>query len=150
MSRERVDAICWRIMHQRPYPWYEPTPPSNYEELGNLLLRGADWEDAFYAFNTRFAAHRRATFFDYRPPDWIEPEYQAFLAGLAEFYVIEFNLPMPTWDVNDPKYVLPEPWDPHGWMLPDDEESVRRRIAKAHPLFANRNVIYNVRNLIVV
>jgi hypothetical protein len=113
------------------------------------MLRGDDWEDAFYNFNQGFARYRRASFFECRPPEWIAPEYQAFLAAVAEFCSIEFDLPMPPW-VNDPKYILPEPWDPWAWMLPQDEESVQRRIAKAHPCFINHNVVYQPRNLIVV
>jgi hypothetical protein len=148
-TRDEMDALCWRTMHDRPVPKTEPTAPCNYADLGMAMLRGDEWEDAFYSFNCNFARHRTASFFEFPPPDWIEREYQAFLAGVAEFYSVEFNLPIPDW-VNDPKYILPEPWEPWGWMLSPDVGAIERRIAKAHPCFIARNVVYEARGLIVI
>ena len=143
-------------MHERPHPSRNPpayvpgqTPPCNFQDFGHAMLRGAEFDDVWGAFLNQFARYRSASFFGYPPPDWIEPEYQALLAGTAECLTIEFDLPMPGW-VDDPKYILPELWLPWAWMVPADEESVQRLIAKAHPSYINRNVIFEARNLIVI
>jgi hypothetical protein len=79
----------------------------------------------------------------------MDREYQAFLAGVTEFWCIEFDLPMPKW-VEDPLYTLPELWEPLFCPMPMDQDSIASRTRRSHPCFINRNVIFEARSLIVI
>jgi hypothetical protein len=106
---------------------------------------GVEFEIAWREFLHEFMLYRQPGFFAI-PPDKFTPEYKAQLAGAAEFLSEEFGLRVPIW-VYDPQYtLLPELWEPDGWMFPQDPESVERRKAKAHPAFLKRNVLFESRN----
>ena len=84
------------------------------------------------------------------PPEGFSREYRAMLAAAAEFLCADFGLgPAPKW-TNYAVYFLPILWEPDGWMFPEDEEFLLRRVAKAHPAFLRRNVLYRSRDLITL
>lgn len=82
-----------------------------------------------------------------RPPTWLSPRLQTLLAASAEFLSVEFGLPVPEW-VHEPRYTLPEPWDPWEDICPDVAEFREERVAKAHPIFLRHGVVYESRTLI--
>lgn len=151
-----LDKIAWKTLHDRPRP--EGTPkglahtnrPANYSELGELVQRGVEWEIAWGEFLHEFMLYRQASFFTEPPPERFPIEYQALLAGAAEFLCEEFQLPVPAW-VHDARYRLEEPWEPGSWMWAGaTEEENKRRWSRAHPALLRHNVIFESRDLITL
>jgi hypothetical protein len=155
LTNDYLDKIALKTLHDRPLPEGKPrgvacvNRPCNYAELGDLVKSGVEWELAWSEFLHEFFYWRQPGFFALPPPESFSPGYRALLAGTAEFLCEEFGLPIPIW-VFDPQYTLDELWEPEEWMFPDDEEFRQRRIAKAHPAFLKRRVIFESRNLITL
>lgn len=155
-TRADLDQTAWRTIHQasvvrdrQPAGYAASFRPANYKELGQKITDTGDFELSWSEFLHEFYRFRTASFFVQRPPAFLSPGWQALLAGAAEFLSEEFGLPVPEW-VNDPQYTLPEPWDPWEDLVPDVEQYRDGRIAKSHPSFLKRNVVFESRNLIVL
>jgi hypothetical protein len=101
------------------------------------------------SFLHEFYAYKQGSFFAVPPPESIEPEWRALLAGAAEFLCGEFRLEIPAW-VNEPEFRLDEPWEPYAWLLSDEPGAYERRVAKAHPCFLKHNVVWESRGLIAL
>lgn len=155
-TRAQLDATAWRTIHQasvvrdrRPSGYAASFRPANYRELGQKITDTGDFELSWSEFLHEFYRFRTEEFFAERPPEFLSLGWQALLAGTAEFLSQEFGLTAPDW-VNDPQYTLPEMWDPWEEIVPDIEQFRDERIAKSHPIFLKRNVVFETRNLIVL
>jgi hypothetical protein len=79
----------------------------------------------------------------------LSKEWQAVLAGAAEWLSVEFGLSKPPW-VDEPIYFLDEAWDP--WLdLGLDEPEHRMNVLRRSPeAFRKRNIAFESRNLIAL
>ena len=152
--RDRLDAIAWKTIHEQGSR-SEPPPglaasgrPANFAEFAELAARW-DEELAWSEFLHEFFHYKQASFLAVPPPKTLRLECRALLAGVAEFLSEEFNLPVPEW-VNEPEYFLQEMWDPWEDICPDMEPFRQERIARSHPAFLRRGVVYEARNLITL
>lgn len=153
-ARAELDAVAWKTIHtasvvrdRKPDGYAASRRPANYTELGQMMEDTDDFELAWSEFLHEFYRYRTVGFFAERPPDLLRPEYQAMLAGAAEFLSQEFGLEPPTW-TSEPQYTLAEVWDPWEDLSPDFRQYRDQRIERAHPLFLKHNVVYEARNLI--
>jgi hypothetical protein len=114
MNREQIDKMAWQTIHDRP-----PLPISedrgwrarDYQELEAKLKAGVDFEHAWSDFLHAFYDYRTSSFIVHPSPASLTVEWQALLAGAAEWLSAEFGLPHPVW-TDQPQYFLSEPWDP--------------------------------------
>jgi hypothetical protein len=162
-TRQELDAIGWRIMHEQKVNEGEPLGlkhccrPANYRELGELIdsRQGNElaFELAWSEFLHEFCRYKSASFFAEEPPTTMSSGFRAWLAGVAEFMCLEFNLvPVPGW-TEKPEFFLLEEFDPASELLPfyvPDGEALDRHRARCHPVFLRRNVLFEVRGLITV
>lgn len=150
-KRDELDAIAWQTIKSAKV--YSPSQtklrPRNYAEIAEQLRAGRDFELAWSDFLHDFYAHRHASYFEYRPPTELSREWQAVLAGAAEWLSAEFDLPKPAW-VDEPDFFLDRPWDP--WEdLGLDEPEIRHKTLKRSPeAFRKRNLAFESRNLIAL
>lgn len=150
MDREQIDKLAWQSIHQRP-----PLPLSagtgwralDYCALDEKLRAGVDFEHAWSDFLHAFYDFRTPSFFAYPSPSSLSPQWQALLAGAAEWLSAEFGLPRPEW-VDDPKYFLDTPWDPAEDLGLDMSEFVADTLARSPEAFRKRNIAFLDRNLI--
>jgi hypothetical protein len=155
MTRAELDALAWQIIHNQPRSRNPPfglaacERPCNFRELYDLMERRDDFEHAWSEFCHEFYRHKEASFLEVPPPEEFSIEYQALLAGAAEFWCREFDLQVPAW-TEDPQYFLSEPWMPWSEFLADDPEVVARLRAAADPAFLRRNILFAARNLISI
>lgn len=150
-NRAEQDAIAWKSIHERPIRVIandRGSRPHNFRDFEKRLLSGLDFDHVWSDFRHAFYDYKAASFFELPPPNSLSKQYQALLAGSAEWLSKEFNLPVPHW-VDDPKYFLDEPWDPWeeiGLEITDYPE----RLAMAPEAFSKRNVVYASRDLIAL
>jgi hypothetical protein len=149
-NREKIDKIAWQTIHSRP-----PKPLSraaglramDYRALDERLRSGIDFEHAWSDFLHAFYEFKNASFFVYPSPSFLSPQWQALLAGAAEWLSAEFGLPHPTW-TDEAKYFLDTPWDPWEDLGLDMSEFVADKMARSPEAFRKRNVAFLSRNLI--
>ena len=117
-TRDRMDKIAWRVIHAQPKSSKPPYGlaacgrPCNYRELYDLMEQRDDhFEFAWSEFRHEFYRHKSASFFEVPPPEEFAQPYRALLAGAAEFWCREFDLPVPAW-TEEPQYFLDEWWTP--------------------------------------
>jgi hypothetical protein len=150
-TRDEIDAIAWRTLHAKPklaLAEARGTRARNYLQLEELLQRGVDFEHAWSDFLHAFYDYKDASFFTYPSPPSLSIQWQAVLAGAAEWLSSEFSLPHPTWTDN-PKYFLDKPWDPweeFGLQIRNWDE----RLARCPEAFRKRNISFESRNLIAL
>jgi hypothetical protein len=143
----REDQIAWEVIHSRPklaISQARGRRALDYQQLGERLAVGVQFEIAWGDFLHAFYDFRDASLFAYRPPESLSPGWQAILAGAAEWLSQEFILPAPDW-LGDKKYTLPSPWDP--WGLTEDFEAA---LAEVEEPFRKRNVLFQGRDLIAL
>lgn len=150
MNREQIDKRAWQAIHSRtPLPVAGATNwrPVDYRSLEEKLQAGVDFEHAWSDFLHAFYDFRTPSFFAYPSPPSLSPEWQALLAGAAEWLSAEFGLPHPAW-TNDAKYFLDEPWDPAEDLGLDMSEFIADKLARSPEAFRKRNVAFLSRNLL--
>jgi hypothetical protein len=152
MNREQIDKIAWQSIHDRsPLPISEDRGwrAKDYEELEAKLKAGVDFEHAWSDFLHAFYDYKTATFFSHPSPASLSVEWQALLAGAAEWLSAEFGLPQPAW-TDQPQYFLSEPWDPIQDLGLDMSEFIEAKLAKSPEAFRKRNIAFLSRNLITL
>ena len=150
VANQRLDDIAWKTIHESatiPMPEYGYRP-RNYAELEQRLQSGVDFEDAWSDFRHAFFAHKDASFFSHPSPPSLSIEWQAVLAGAAEWLSAEFGLPHPVW-TDECRYFLPEPWDVWEEII-GTNEFLDEHMAKSPEAFRKRNVAFLSRNLIAL
>lgn len=150
MNREQIDKIAWQTIHSRPPRPIEKAAglrAMNYRELNEKLRAGVDFEHAWSDFLHAFYDFKAASFFAYPSPAFLSPQWQALLAGAAEWLSAEFGLPHPAW-TDDPKYFLDEPWDPAEDLGLDMSEFITDTLNRSPEAFRKRNIAFLSRNLI--
>lgn len=154
MNREQIDKIAWQTIHAHPpMPFKEGLDwnsrrARDYQELEWKLQSGIDFEHAWSDFLHAFYAHRTASFFAHPSPASLSVEWQALLAGAAEWLSAEFGLPHPAW-TDEPRYFLAEPWDPAQEFI-DMAPYIAENLARSPEAFRKRNVAFLSRNLITL
>jgi hypothetical protein len=154
-SRQEQDQVAWETIHASkthpgpPAGLAVSLRPANYRELGELIASSGDQEHAWSEFLHEFFRYKTASFFAEPSPKILSAEWQALLAGVAEWLSIEFGLPLPQW-INEAQYYLPEIWDSLEYWLPDAEPYREERMARTHEVFLKRNVIFETRSLITL
>jgi hypothetical protein len=151
MRETSLDKIAWRTIHESPViPISKASDrrSMNYKQLEEKLQVGVEFEHAWSDLLHAFFAHKKAFFFEYPSPPSLSIEWQAVLAGSAEWLSQEFGLPHPTW-TDDAKYFLAKPWHPIQDFggYPDDMEG---DLAQAPEAFRKRNLAFLSRNLITL
>lgn len=152
MNRDEIDKLAWQTIHQRP-----PLPFSttgcralDYRALDEKLRAGVDFQHAWSDFLHAFYDFRSASFFEYPSPTFLSPQWQALLAGAAEWLSAEFGLPHPAW-TDDAKYFLDAPWDPvEEESGLDMSEFIDDKLARSPEAFRKRNIAFLSRNLITL
>jgi hypothetical protein len=74
----------------------------------------------------------------YPSPTFLSPQWQALLAGAAEWLSEEFGLPHPAW-TDGPKYFLVNPWDPLEDFGLDMSEFIDDKLARSPEAFCVLN-----------
>ena len=159
-----MDQLCWDTIDSHvpaPRPSnHRSRRPSNYAQLEKAAFSCKQWPDeedhfpwewpgfehAWSDFLHEFFFWRLADFFAAPPPKSFPAEYQAVLAGTAEFLCERYDLDLPAW-IDDPRYTLPalfEFWP----CLP--AETKFRRVQRSAPAFLKRNLVFDPRNLITL
>jgi hypothetical protein len=113
MTRKAIDKLAWQSIHRHP-----PRPvkescgwqPMDYQGLEQRLQEGAEFEHIWSDFLHAFYDYKDASFFRYPSPISLSTEWQALLAGAAEWLSDEFGIEPPKW-IDLPEYFLAEPWD---------------------------------------
>lgn len=108
-----------------------------------------DFEHAWSDFLHAFYDFRTASFFEHPSPSSLSPQWQALLAGAAEWLSAEFGLPHPAWTDN-PKYFLDAPWDPAEDLGLDVSDFIADTLARSPEAFRKRNIAFLSRNLITL
>jgi hypothetical protein len=132
-----------------PAGLHQSMRPSTYQELYELMELKHDWELAWSEFRHEFYRFKSESFFAVPPPEGFSQEYQALLAGAAEFWCREFGLEPPAW-IEEPEYFLDEWWTPWGGHLSQEPERVAERKSKADPAFLRRKIIFAARKVIAL
>jgi hypothetical protein len=149
-DREKIDKIAWQTIHNRtprPIGSARGLRSLDYRQLDQRLRAGVDFEHAWSDFLHAFYDFKTASFFQYVSPPSLSREWQALLAGAAEWLSAEFNLPHPAW-TDDAKYFLDTPWDPWEDLGLDMSEFIADKMARSPEAFRKRNVAFLSRNLI--
>jgi hypothetical protein len=152
MTREQIDAIAWQSIHSRPVRSLADDRgwrPRDYQEIERRIKAGAEFERVWGDFLHAFYDHRDASFFAHPSPPSLSPEWQALLAGAADWLSEEFGLPHPVWTDN-PRYFLVTPWDPLEDMGLDMAEFMDDKLQRSPEAFRKRNIAYLSRNLIAL
>jgi hypothetical protein len=162
--RDEMDRICWETIDAhapRLRPQNHVTArPTNYAQLERDALAYELWPDevdhapwtwpgfehAWSNFLHEFFYWRLADFFTEPPPASFPIEYQALLAGAAEYLCNRYDLDLPAW-IDDPRYTLPFLYEMWPCLQP---ETRFRRVQRAAPEFLKRNLIFEARNLITL
>lgn len=152
LNREQIDKIAWQTIHAAPVRDLSKDKgwrARNYQELEDRLKAGVDFEHAWSDFLHAFYAYKDASFFTYPSPPSLSVEWQAVLAGAAEWLSAEFGLPHPEW-TDQPQYFLSEPWDPVQELGIDMSRHVQDRLSRSPEAFRKRNIAFLSRNLITL
>lgn len=152
MTREAIDKIAWQSIHQRlPRPVTESHGwrSLDYQGLERRLQEGAEFEPAWSDFLHAFYDYKDASFFRYPSPPFLRTEWQALLAGAAEWLSQEFGLGHPRW-VDQPQYVLAKPWDPMEDLGLDMSSFIADKLRQSPEAFRKRNIAFLSRNLIAL
>ncbi len=152
MNREQIDKLAWQSIHQRP-----PRPvaesrrrrPMDYQDLARRLEGGVAFDHAWSDFLHAFYDYKDASFFRYPSPTSLSIEWQALLAGAAEWLSEEFGLPHPAW-TDDQRYFLAEPWDPREDLGLDMSPFMADMLRRSPEAFRKRNIAFLSRNLIAL
>lgn len=120
----------------------------NYRELEEKLQAGVEFEHAWSDFRQAFFDHKHASFFAYPSPPSLSREWQAVLAGAAEYLSADFGLPHPAW-TDEPQYFLAEPWDVYE-DLAGITEFRDQHLADSPEAFRRRKVAFLARYLIAL
>jgi hypothetical protein len=120
-----------------------------YEAIDRRLQAGVDFEHVWSDFLQAFYDYKNPSFFAHPSPPSLSVEWQALLAGAAEWLSQEFRLPHPAWTDELP-YFLAEPWDPREDLGLDMSEFMAETLAKSPEAFRRRNVAFKARNLIAL
>lgn len=137
----KFDKIAWETIRNRPLPSSNDElsgRPKNFAELEAMVRRGTDFDIALLSFLDEFYLHRSHSFFNREPGTYFSPNYRSFLAAVAEFLSVKFDLPHPLW-VDKVEYSLPDDWNPFDFEV--DRESV-------DPIFLRHGVLVQSRSLI--
>jgi hypothetical protein len=150
-KRDELDAIAWRTIKSAKVRPYEKCRhrPNNYAEIGERLRAGGDWELIWGDFLHGFYIYQHASYFEFPPPTNISIQWQAVLAGAAEWLSAEFCLPHPVW-ADNPRYFLDNPWDPWEDLGLDMSEDYAEKLRRSPEAFRKRNLAFESRNLIVL
>jgi hypothetical protein len=144
--------IAWQTIHSRaPLVIREDTGrrARDYQEIEVKLKAGVDFEHAWSDFLHAFYAYKTASFFAYPSPPSLSVEWQALLAGAAEWLSAEFGLPHPKW-TDQPQYFLSEPWDPTQELGIGMSRHIPDKLARSPEAFRRRNIAFLSRNLIAL
>ena len=150
MDRDKIDKIAWQTIHNsppRPIESAKGLRAMDYRELDEKLRSGIDFEHAWSDFLHAFYSFRTASFFRYPSPPSLSREWQALLAGAAEWLSAEFDLSHPIW-TDEAKYFLDTPWDPWEDLGLDMSEFYADKLARSPEAFRKRNIAFLSRNLI--
>jgi hypothetical protein len=150
LDRDKIDRIAWQTIHSRlprPLESARGLRAMDYRFLDEKLRVGVDFEHAWSDFLHAFFDFRTASFFTYPSPLSLSPQWQAVLAGAAEWLSGEFGLPHPAW-TDEAKYFLAVPWDPSEDLGLDMSEFIADRLARSPEAFRKRNIAFLSRNLI--
>jgi hypothetical protein len=162
--RDEMDQLCWDTMdlhvpRRRP-AGHRTSRPSSYAELEVAAFAYELWPDeinhmpwtwpgfehAWSNFLHEFFYWRLADFFTEPPPQTFPLEYQALLAGAAEYLCNRYDLDLPVW-IDEPRYRMPilfEMWPRLQW------ETRFRRVQRSAPEFLKRNLVFEARGLITL
>lgn len=152
MNRAQIDKLAWQSIHERP-----PRPveenlarrPMDYQDLERRLQEGVEFEHIWSDFLHAFYDYKDASFFRYPSPPSLRTEWQALLAGAAEWLSREFGLPHPPW-TDDARYFLSEPWDPMEDFGLDMSPFIEEKLRQSPETFRKRNIAFLSRNLIAL
>jgi len=150
MNRDQIDELAWRTIHSRqPLPIAKAAGKRalDYASLDAQLRAGVAFEHAWSNFLHAFYDFRVASFFMYPSPPSLSPQWQALLAGAAEWLSSEFGLPHPAW-TDESKYFLDTPWDPVEDLGLDMSEFIVDKLNRSPEAFRRRNIAFLSRNLI--
>jgi hypothetical protein len=163
-AQDRSDRICWEIIDShvpktRPLG-HRTSRPSNYAELEVAAFAYKLWpseldhmpwtwpgfEYAWSNFLHEFFYWRLADFFFEPPPQSFPGEYQALLAGAAEYLCGRYDLDLPEW-IDDPSFTMTTLYE----FWPSLNQTRRfRRVQRAAPEFLRRNLVFQARDLITL
>jgi len=152
VTRDEIDKIAWQTIHSRPpldlgedRGWRA----RDYQELEAKLNAGVDFEHAWSDFLHAFYDYKTASFFAHPSPASLSVEWQALLAGAADWLSAEFGLPHPAW-TDQRHYFLSEPWDPMQDLGLDMSVFIQAKLFQSPEAFRKRNVAFLSRNLIAL